>query len=92
VFRTGKYVDVLPGIHKLDGIHLLTAHLGVDLDHALAVGDYLNDLPVFESFSRVLCPENAHPRIKALAQSKGARGQVSALPYGAALLDFLVSM
>jgi hydroxymethylpyrimidine pyrophosphatase-like HAD family hydrolase len=90
--RSDNYVDILPGIHKLDGIHLLTAHLGVDLDHALAVGDFLNDLPVFESFSRVMCPVNAHPRIKALAQSKGACGQVSALPYGASLLELLQSL
>lgn len=89
--RSDNYVDILPGIHKLDGIHLLTAHFDVDLDHALAVGDYLNDLPVFESFSRVLCPANAHPRIKALTQSKGACGHVSSLPYGAALLELLES-
>jgi len=87
--RSDNYIDILPGIHKLDGIHLLSAHLGVDMDHTLAVGDYLNDLPVFESFSRVLCPANAHPRIKALTHSKGASGHVSALPYGAALLELL---
>ncbi|MGZ0654683.1 HAD hydrolase family protein [Coraliomargarita sp. W4R72] len=87
--RSDSYIDILPGIHKLDGIHLLTAHLGLDLEHALAVGDYLNDLSVFESFSRVMCPANAHPQIKALAQSKGASGHVSQLPYGAALLELL---
>ncbi|MGJ8653395.1 MAG: HAD family hydrolase [Opitutaceae bacterium] len=87
--RSDNYIDILPGIHKLDGIHLLTSHLGLDLEHALAVGDYLNDLPVFESFHRVLCPANAHVRIKALTETKGACGHVSALPYGAALLELL---
>jgi hydroxymethylpyrimidine pyrophosphatase-like HAD family hydrolase len=87
--RSDNYIDILPGIHKLDGIHLLATHLGVSLKHALAVGDYLNDLTVFESFDRVLCPANAHPKIKALAQSKGTHGSVSSLPYGAALLQLL---
>lgn len=87
--RSDNYIDILPGIHKLDGIHLLTSHLGVDMGHALAVGDYLNDLPVFESFSRVLCPANAHPQIKALTESKGASGHVSALSYGESLLGLL---
>ncbi|MFQ3225839.1 MAG: hydroxymethylpyrimidine pyrophosphatase-like HAD family hydrolase [Lentimonas sp.] len=87
--RSDRYIDILPGIHKLDGIHLLTAHLKMDLDHALAVGDFLNDLPVFEEFHRVLCPSNAHPRIKALTQAKGSKGHVSEKAYGLALLDFL---
>ncbi len=87
--RSDRYIDILPGIHKLDGIHLLSAHLQVDLDHALAVGDFLNDLPVFEEFHRVLCPVNAHPQIKVLAQTKGIHGQVSDKAYGLALLDFL---
>jgi hydroxymethylpyrimidine pyrophosphatase-like HAD family hydrolase len=87
--RSDRYIDILPGIHKLDGIHLLTAHLNMDLDHALAVGDFLNDLPVFEEFHRVLCPSNAHPRIKALTQTKGSNGHVSDKAYGLAVLDFL---
>lgn len=87
--RSDRYIDILPGIHKLDGIHLLTAHLGLSLDQALAVGDFLNDLPVFESFSRVMCPVNAHPQIKELTRAKGAGGHVSRLPYGAALLELL---
>ena len=87
--RSDRYIDILPGIHKLDGIHLLTAHLNMDLDHALAVGDFLNDLPVFEEFHRVLCPSNAHPTIKALAQSKGSNGIVSDKAYGHAVLDLL---
>jgi hydroxymethylpyrimidine pyrophosphatase-like HAD family hydrolase len=90
--RSDKYIDILPGIHKLDGIHLLTAHLGLNLDVAMAVGDYLNDLAVFESFSRVMCPANAHPRIKELAQSKGEDGYVSDLSYGAALLELLAGL
>jgi HAD superfamily hydrolase (TIGR01484 family) len=87
--RSDRYIDILPGVHKLDGIHLLSAHLEVPLDHALAVGDYLNDLPVFEAFHRVLCPANAHPTIKALTEAKGSNGHVSEQPYGLALLELL---
>lgn len=90
--RSDNYIDILPGIHKLDGIHLLSAHLQVDLDHALAVGDYLNDVPVFEEFHRVLCPANAHPQIKALTRSKGANGEVAEQSYGLAVLDLLQRM
>lgn len=90
--RSDRYIDILPGIHKLDGIHLLTAHLKMDLDHALAVGDYLNDLPVFEEFHRVMCPANAHPQIQALTRSKGRNGHVAEKAYGPALLDCLQAM
>ncbi len=90
--RSDRYIDILPGIHKLDGIHLLTAHLGVDLDHALAVGDYLNDLPVFEEFHRVMCPANAHPTIQALTRTKGTYGHVSEQAYGLALLELLKNL
>lgn len=90
--RSDRYIDILPGFHKLDGIHLLAAHLNVNLGHALAIGDFLNDLSVFEEFHRVLCPSNAHPRIKALTRTKGSDGHVSEKAYGLALLDYLQSM
>ena len=87
--RSDRYIDILPGIHKMDGIELLSAHLNRALDEALAVGDFLNDLSVFEAFQRVLCPSNAHPRIKALTRAKGRFGHVSEQPYGLALLELL---
>lgn len=87
--RSDNYIDILPGVHKLDGIHLLTAHLQLDLEHALAVGDYLNDIPVFEAFHRVLCPANAHPQIQALTRAKGDSGEISEQAYGLATLDLL---
>ncbi len=90
--RSDRFIDILPGIHKMDGIELMCAHLGVEKSNALAVGDFLNDLPVFESFDQVMCPANAHPRIRELAQSKGRGGHVSAFSYGTALIDFLGQM
>lgn len=90
--RSDRFIDILPGIDKLDGIHLLCAHLGIDFDECLAVGDYLNDLPVFEAFHRVMCPANAHPQIKELARSKGVNGCVSSEAYGPALLGYLEAL
>ena len=76
----------------MDGIELMCAYLGVGQQHALAMGDYLNDLAVFESFHQVMCPANAHPRIRELADSKGSLGIVSGQSYGAALIEFLETM
>ena len=90
--RSSSYIDILPGVHKLDGVHLLAAYLDIDLDAAVAVGDYLNDLSVFQFFRRVHCPANAHPSIKALAQSKGRWGHVSSHPYGSSLIELLHSI
>lgn len=87
--RSDSFIDVLPEISKMDGITLLSAHLKIDLRDAVAMGDYLNDLSIFETFEQVICPANAHPRIMELAQSKGPSGHVSTHCYGAALIDFL---
>ncbi len=88
-FRSDRFVDIIPGIHKLDGIELMTAFLGTSKEQSLAMGDFLNDLPVFEAFANVLCPANAHTRIIELTKSKGASGIASEYSYGAALLNFL---
>lgn len=87
--RSDRFIDILPGIHKMDGIDLVCAYLNIPTDQALAMGDYLNDLAVFESFSQVMCPANAHPRIIELTQQKGEGGHVSEHVYGEALLDYL---
>lgn len=87
--RSDRFIDILPGIHKLDGIDLVCAYLNTPQEHTLAMGDYLNDLAIFESFPYVLCPANAHPRIIELTLQKGADGHVSKYSYGAALLSFL---
>jgi hydroxymethylpyrimidine pyrophosphatase-like HAD family hydrolase len=84
-----RFVDILPGIHKMDGIELMCAHLGIDQAEALAVGDYLNDLAVFEAFPQVMCPSNAHPRIIGLTAEKQGDGYVSKHPYGESLIDLL---
>ena len=88
-FRSDRFIDIIPGIHKLDGIELMSAYLSMEKEQSLAMGDFLNDLPVFEAFPNVLCPANAHPRIIELTRSKGAGGIASEHAYGKALLEFL---
>lgn len=88
-FRSDRFIDIIPGIHKLDGIELMTAYLSMQKEQSLAMGDFLNDLPVFEAFPNVLCPANAHPRIIELTKSKGAGGIASERAFGEALLEFL---
>lgn len=90
--RSDRFIDILPGIHKMDGIKLVCAHLGIETNKALAVGDFLNDLAVFEAFDQVMCPSNAHPKIRGLTEAKGSGGHVSQSAYGASLLDFLDTM
>jgi len=87
--RSDRFVDILPGIHKMDGVRLLCAHLEIEPTSALAIGDYLNDRAVFEAAGRVLCPANAHPAIIELTRRKGADGYVSSRAYGGAVLDGL---
>lgn len=88
-FRSDRFIDIIPGIHKLDGIELMSAYLSMQKEQSLAMGDFLNDLPVFEAFPNVLCPANAHPRIIELTKSKGAGGIASERAFGEALLEFL---
>lgn len=87
--RSDKFIDILPGIHKMDGIELMCAFLDVSAQDCLAVGDYLNDLSVFQSNMPVLCPSNAHPTIQQLTRDKGDRGELSDQPYALALLQYL---
>lgn len=87
--RSDRFIDILPGVHKLDGLELVCAYLKIPTEQALAMGDYLNDLSIFEKFPQVICPANAHPQIIELTRAKGEGGLVSEKAYGAALLDFL---
>ncbi|WP_411827969.1 HAD hydrolase family protein [Luteolibacter sp. AS25] len=87
--RSDRFIDILPGIDKMDGIELVLAMLDLEKKDAMAMGDYLNDLSVFERFDQVLCPANAHPDIIALTKTKGSSGIASPHSYGPALLDFL---
>lgn len=90
--RSDQFIDILPGIHKMDGIDLMLAHLSLSRTKAIAIGDYLNDLAVFEGFETVLCPKNAHPKIKQLTAKKGEHGIISECAFGAAVLNFVSNL
>lgn len=66
--------------------------LGLQPSEAIAVGDYLNDLAVFEGFDQVMCPANAHEKIIALTKQKGEGSYVSNDSYGASMIDFFQRM
>jgi hydroxymethylpyrimidine pyrophosphatase-like HAD family hydrolase len=81
------YIDVLCDIHKSDGAKLLCKDLGIAEDQALIVGDGMNDLDIFNKFSTLLCPNNAHPDLQKLCLQNG--GIVSDFKYADATFDIL---
>jgi len=81
------YIDVLCDIHKSDGAKLLCAHLGININEALAIGDGMNDLDIFNSLPNLMCPNNAHEDLKQLCLNNG--GTVSDYSYSDATFDFL---
>lgn len=79
------YVDVVSQVGKGDGALLVLGLLGVGEGEALAAGDGLNDLSMFEVLGRGFCPANAASELKALCREKG--GVVSEHAYGAGTID-----
>ena len=79
------YVDVVSQVGKGDGALLMLDLLGIAKSEALAAGDGLNDLSMFEVLERGFCPANAAPALKQLCRDKG--GVVSDHAYGAGTID-----
>lgn len=77
--HSAYFVDVLGTVHKSDGAKILLEHLGMREDEALIVGDGMNDMDMFESWPRLLCPSNAFEGLKALCRERN--GDVSTFPY-----------
>lgn len=77
-------VDITPaGVDKGAGVRALAARLGIPMGEVLAIGDSLNDLPLFAVAGRVAAPANAHPEVRARA------GYVASEPYGRGVLEIL---
>jgi len=55
------------GTNKGRGLEMLAKHLGVTHDEILAIGDYLNDLPMAKVANIFAVPSNAHPEALAIA-------------------------
>jgi hypothetical protein len=84
------YVDVTCGVGKGDGALVMLEILGMENGDALAVGDGLNDLSMFQALERGFCPANAASDLKRACLEKG--GTISARSYGAATLEFYRSL
>ncbi len=59
----------IPGIHKATAIELLLARAGISRQDTIAYGDGLNDLEMIEFVHMGIAMGNAHPRLKAAADS-----------------------
>ena len=65
-----EYGQVKIGAAEADkgvGAERLVRHLGGELCHVLAFGDYLNDLPIMARAGYSICPVDAHPAVQAAA-------------------------
>ncbi len=58
---------VAPGLSKGRAIEALAAHLGITTDEVVAVGDWLNDIPMLEAAGMAVAMGNAHEAVKAIA-------------------------
>ncbi len=58
---------ISPGLSKGKAIEALVNHLGITTAEVVAVGDWLNDLPMLETAGMAVAMGNAHPDVKAVA-------------------------
>ncbi|HAS04797.1 MAG TPA: Cof-type HAD-IIB family hydrolase, partial [Dehalococcoidia bacterium] len=56
-----------PGVSKGEALRFLIEYSGLKKDEVLAIGDGLNDLPLFEAAGTKIAMENAFDELKALA-------------------------
>lgn len=62
------WIDFMdPQINKGKALHALATKLGVDLSNTIAFGDFLNDYELLETAGTAYAMENAHPKLKAIA-------------------------
>ena len=61
-------LDILPsGINKMTGCDWVLSDTGIDVAHAYAFGDGLNDLEMLQGVGTGIAMGNAHPRLKEVA-------------------------
>ena len=61
------YNLVAPGISKGAAIEALAGHIGVSCESIVAVGDWVNDIPMLEKAGLAVAMGNAHEDVKAVA-------------------------
>ncbi len=84
--RWNRYLDVMAQMDKGLGAGLVLEHLGIDRRYSAAIGDGLNDLPMFRDVGLPICPANAEREVVELCR---AQGYVAAGSYVAATMDWL---
>lgn len=56
-----------PGVDKGSGLCHMAEALGISISSTIAFGDWLNDLPLFQTAGLAIAPANAVPEVKAQA-------------------------
>jgi len=79
------YVDIIGRVSKGDGALLLLEELGIACEQALAMGDGVNDISMFEVLGSGFCPANAADELKRVCRRRA--GVVSSLRCGEAVLE-----
>ena len=63
-----EFISVIaPEVSKGKALEVLTSHLGVSLSEVMAVGDGLNDIPLFSLAGLAVAMDNAPDEVKAVA-------------------------
>ena len=86
--RWNRFVDVMGTMDKGIGLLLMMDHLGLEVEHAAAIGDGLNDIPMLQTATLPICPANSEDAVKELCQD---RGYVSSSNYIGAAIDWLAT-
>ncbi|MFT7209992.1 MAG: HAD superfamily hydrolase (TIGR01484 family) [Granulosicoccus sp.] len=81
------FIDVMSNIDKGDGIDIICNHLGKPQATTIAIGNGLNDLPMFEKAHLCLCPANSEQEVKDFCQK--AAGINSEYSFVEATLNWL---
>lgn len=58
---------ISPGTSKGEALKALVRHMGVNLDEVVAVGDWINDIPLLTAAGLKIAMGNAHDDLKAIA-------------------------
>ena len=67
-FPDVTFVNIIsPGTSKGEALKALTRHMDVNLDEVVAVGDWINDVPLLMAAGLKIAMGNAHNDLKAIA-------------------------
>lgn len=68
VYSEKTYLEILPdGVSKGETLKILKKHLPIETDYTVCIGDNLNDYSMIEEADLGIAVENAHPKVKEIA-------------------------